>query len=289
MSNYLRQHILPKTYLKYFSKDNSGKGIFTIDLSLQDTRVQIKNPGDNIFWRKNYYTDGRFEDKFVIEKSLGIIESSYNKIINSIIKEETKISSEVKNNLIRWIIYSKLRSPIIRMDYERKTRFKISFADLVSNESDSQFQIILDQLNRHSKEYHLDHFFDTELFNKTFNDLATCALTKQWEILIAPQTMKFWTSDNPGFTIFADRYEKTGLTIPYPFFNKTTSDSHHFFPLTNKYCLELIPYEKGSKINHDLNDELVKYKKIDNGRCNKINQFTAMTACNFLIVDESQF
>lgn len=289
MSNYLRQHILPKTYLKYFSKDNSGKGIFTIDLSLQDNKVQIKNQGDRIFWRKNYYTDGRFEDKFVIEKSLSIIESSYNKIIDSINKEETKISSVVRNNLIRWIIYSKLRSPIIRVDYERKTRFKKSFADLVSNESDSRYQIILDQLDRHSKEYHLDHFFDLELFEKSFNDLAMCALTKHWEILIAPQTMNFWTSDNPGFTIFADRYEKTGFTIPYPFFNKTTFDSHHFFPLTNKYCLELVPYEKGSKINLDLSDELVEYKKINDENCNKINQFTAMTACDFLIVDNSQF
>jgi hypothetical protein len=70
MANYKKQHILPKTYLKYFSKDYSGKGIITKDLTSQNDKIEIKNQGDKIFWKKNYYTDRRFEDKYIIEKSL---------------------------------------------------------------------------------------------------------------------------------------------------------------------------------------------------------------------------
>lgn len=285
MANYQKQHILPKTYLKYFSRDYSGKGIITKDLTSQNDKIEIKNQGDKIFWKKNYYTDGRFEDKYIIEKSLSIVESSYHSIIDSIGREETKISFETRINLTKWIIFSKLRSPMLRVDYKRKMRFKISLADLVSNKTTSEFQIILDHLDRHSKKYHLDHFFDLELFNNFFTELADCAIRKQWQILIAPETMRFWTSDNPGFTILADRFQMTGLAIPYPFFNRPTFDSYHFFPLTNKYCLALIPHEKGSKININWNDELIEYNIITKSYCSKINQYTTMTACDFLILD----
>jgi hypothetical protein len=285
LNKYRKQHILPKVYLKYFSKDNSGKGIYVIRLSSQSKKAEIKNQGDSIFWNKDFYTENRFEDKYIIEKSFGIVESKYHSIIDSFKKQESLIGQEVRFNLVWWIALSKIRSPKIRDNYARKVKYINHISEILPSVSTTQFQQVNDQFSTFAKKYHLDYFFDNNLFNVAFSEIASCLLTKKWIILIAPESIKFWTSDNPGFSIYSDEDEKKGFIMPNPSLSKHTIDSHHFYPLTKDYCLECAPREKGSKIETNLNDEIVSYKHINTTRCIEINKNTAFTANDIIITD----
>lgn len=288
MNKYRKQHILPKAYLKYFSKDNSGKGIYVLKLSLQSKKAEIKNQGDSIFWEKDFYTENRFEDKYIIEKSFGIVESKYHNIIDSLNNQKSLISQEIRFGLIWWIALSKIRSPIIRDNYERKVTFINNIAEIFPPAFNSQYQQVNEQFSSLAKKHHLNYFFDNDLFNKVFTDIASCLITKQWIILIAPDTIKFWTSDNPGFSIYSDEFEKKGFIMPDPSFIRHTIDSHHFFPLTKDYCLECAPHEKGNIIYTNLNDEMVIYKYINFATCAEINKFTALTANDLIITDREE-
>jgi len=288
LNKYRKQHILPKTYLKYFSKDNSGKGIYVLRLSSQSNKAEIKNQGDNIFWKKDFYTENRFEDKYIIEKSFGIVESKYHNIIDSLNTQESLIGQEVRFGLIWWIALSKIRSPRIRDNYERKVKFINKIAEILPSAVNTQYQQVNEQFSKLAKKYHLDYFFDNDLFNKTFTEIASCLMTKQWIILIAPESIKFWTSDNPGFSIYSDEYEKKGIIMPDPSLSKLTIDSHHFYPLTKEYCLECAPHEKGYTIKTNLNDEIVSYKHIKPATCAEINKYTALTANDLIITDREE-
>lgn len=288
MNKYRKQHILPKTYLKYFSKDNSGKGIYVLRLSSQSKKAEIKNQGDSIFWKKDFYTENRFEDKYIIEKSFGIVESKYHTIIDSLNKQESLIGQEVRFGIIWWIALSKIRSPRIRDNYERKVKFINKIDEILPSAVNTQYQQVNEQFSKLAKKYHLDYFFDNDLFNKTFTEIASCLMTKQWIILIAPETIKFWTSDNPGFSIYSDEYENKGIIMPDPSLSKLTIDSHHFYPLTKDYCLECAPHEKGSTIETNLNDEIVSYKHINPAACAEINKYTALTTNELIITDREE-
>jgi len=288
LNKYRKQHILPKAYLKYFSKDNSGKGIYVLKLSSKSEKAEIKNQGDSIFWKKDFYTENRFEDKYIIEKSFGIVESKYHSIVDSLKKQESLINQEVRFGLIWWIALSKIRSPKIRDDYERKEKFFTQISEILPSAYNTQSQQVKEHFSRFAKQYHLDYFLDNDLFNKTFSEIASCLLTKQWIILIAPESIKFWTSDNPGFSVYSDEYEEKGFITPDPSLNKLTIDSHHFYPLTKDYCLECAPHEKGSVINSNLNDEIVSYKHINHAICAEINRFTALTANDLIITDRQE-
>jgi hypothetical protein len=285
LNKYRKQHILPKAYLKYFSKDNSGKGIYVLRLSSQSRKAEIKNQGDSIFWKKDFYTENRFEDKYIIEKSFGIVESKYHNIIDSLNKRESLIGQEVRFGLIWWIALSKIRSPRIRDNYERKVKFINNITEILPSSINTQYQQVNEQFSKLAKKYHLDYFFDNNLFIKTFTEIASCLMTKQWIILVAPETIKFWTSDNPGFSIYSDEYEKKGIIMPDPSLSKLTIDSHHFYPLTKDYCLECAPHEKGSTIKTNLNDEIVSYKHINSATCAAVNKNTALTADDLIITD----
>lgn len=288
MNKYRKQHILPKTYLKYFSKDNSGKGIYVLRLSSQSNKAVIKNQGDNIFWKKDFYAENRFEDKYIIEKSFGIVESKYHNIIDSLNKQESLIGKNVRFDLIRWIALSKIRSPRIRDNYERKVKFINKITEILPSAINTQYQQVNEQFSKLAKKYHLDYFFDNDLFNKTFTEIASCLMTKQWVILVAPESIKFWTSDNPGFSIYPDEYEKKGVIMPDPSLSKPTIDSHHFYPLTKEYCLKCAPHEKGYPIKTNLNDEIVSYKHIKPATCAEINKYTALTANDLIITDREE-
>jgi len=288
LNKYRKQHILPKAYLKYFSKDNSGKGIYVLKLSSQRNKAEIKNQGDSYFWKKDFYTEYRFEDKYIIEKSFGIVESKYHNIIKLLKKQESLIGQEVRFDLIWWIALSKIRSPKIRDNYERKVKFINQISEIFPSAYNTQFQQVNEHLSQLAKKYHLDYFFDNDLFNKTFTEIAFCLTTKQWIILIAPDSIKFWTSDNPGFSIYSDDYEKKGIIMPDPSISKLTIDSHHFYPLTKDYCLECAPHEQGSAINTNLNDEIVTYKPINHATCAAINKYTALTANDIIITDREE-
>lgn len=289
MAEYRKQHILPKTYLKYFSKNDSGKGIVTLNLASQKKIAEYKNQGDSVFWSKYYYKDARLEDSLAIEKFFGVdIEPTYNKIIKRI-RLETEIADwDTKFQLLQWIIFSELRSPAYRSDFEIKINYLDFIAKISLDGSSNLVEEILRNFGGCSKEYHLNHFVDDSLFGKSVESIISGLMVKKWKILIAPSENYFWTSDNPGFSIDPGEYEKTKIILPLKHLEKFSSNSIHYFPLTKKYCIVFCPYlhEDSTKLNFK-NSE-IKFEEINVNYCEQINKWTAFTACNFLIMDESK-
>jgi hypothetical protein len=288
MSEYKKQHILPKTYIKYFSKNESGLGIVTLDMASQKKSAEYRNQGDKIFWSKYYYKDDRLLDSLAIEKFFGrCIEPTYNSLIQTI-KLETEIADwDTKSQLLQWLIYSKLRSPAYRMNFEIKVNFLNKLNRVLPKESTILIDNILKDIEKYSKEYHLNHLVDDTVFKKTVENLVSGLMVKKWKILISHENTNFWTSDNPGFSIFLDDYETTKQILPSKFLENFTTSSVHFYPLTKNYCLECGPYMKDDSISLNLYSDSIKYQIINDTKCSLINTCTTLTACNFLILDES--
>ena len=52
----VKQHILPRVYLKHFSLNEDGKSIFVIDRQDKyQKKIAVKNSGDKVFWENNFY------------------------------------------------------------------------------------------------------------------------------------------------------------------------------------------------------------------------------------------
>lgn len=163
MSDYRKQHIISQTYLKHFSNKSDGIGIFVIDREAKYKKgIQKKNSGDKIFWISNYSDSSFFDDRKAIEKMFGNdIENTYNKIISTIEQDNSNIDFIIKQELLQWIFYTKMRSPIW------------------SN--------------------HLVNFTDYNHFKKEAEDFVIKAVNMRWTIYKSPENKYWWTSDNPGF------------------------------------------------------------------------------------------
>lgn len=273
MAEYRKQHILPKTYLKYFSKNDSGKGIITLDISSHKSKAEYRNQGDSIFWSKNYYKDNRLKDSLAIEKYFGKnIEPTYNNLIKAIRFEKEIYDWTIKTRLLQWIIYSKLRSPIYRKDFEIKLNFKNKLEAILPNSFSILTDKILLNIDKYSKEFHLNHFIDKSLFEKSVEKMISGLVTKKWKVLVSPIDSFFWTSDNPGFSIDLDSYENTKVMIPSKYLENFSSGSVHYYPLTKDYCLEFGPYMQGESTNLNLKSDNIKFERINKRLCVQINK-----------------
>lgn len=125
MSAYRKQHIVSETYLKHFSTKANGNGLYVIDRGDKYRKeIQKKNSGDKIFWIPNYSDTDFFDDRKTIEKMFGTdIENNYNKIVCIIAKENSDIDFIVKQQLIQWIFYTKMRSPVWKNHLKNFTNY----------------------------------------------------------------------------------------------------------------------------------------------------------------------
>lgn len=84
--SHKKQHIIPETYLKYFSPNNDGKNIKVLFLqSPHKRKIESKNSGDSVFWKKDYYNSLQIKNPKLLELFLGQkIESNYNNLIYKI-------------------------------------------------------------------------------------------------------------------------------------------------------------------------------------------------------------
>jgi hypothetical protein len=205
MESQVKQHFVPKVYLKYFSQNEDCKNLYVIHHGSEyNRRIQKKNSGDSIFWDKQFYTSTEFDDPLALELFFARdIEPNYSKIISIIKQERSNIDYEFKLELLHWIFYAKLRSPI----------FRTLIADILIAEGYD----IDEDIDKNAKAVHLAMFHDKELFDKISNDILCHFASKKWTILKTKSDSPFWTSDSPGFGIDLDSLEKNSNTYPLHF------------------------------------------------------------------------
>lgn len=252
MSAYRKQHIVPETYLKHFSTKSDGIGIFVIDSDDKYKKgIQKKNSGDKIFWIPNYSDTDFFEDRKAIEKMFGTdIENSYNDIISAIELENPSIDFSIKQELIKRIFYTKLRSPIWNN--------------------------------------HLENFTDYNYFKKQAEEFASSAISMRWTIYKSPERRYWWTSDNPGFCHNLKEMEATQKIEPKPIYNIVGVDSILYYPLSKKYYLNIHPYNKGEDLNLNATNTNVRFKQADLSLFRILNYSTLVTQKRLIISSEME-
>ena len=102
----IRQHYVPKLYLKRFAiKNNKKYEIYTYDKSKQNL---FKTKIDNVALENNFYTDENLSDKYYLEKYFGkkiepIIGSCMRKLIKictryNVLNNDYLLSDELKKD-----------------------------------------------------------------------------------------------------------------------------------------------------------------------------------------------
>lgn len=267
METHKRQHIISKTYLKNFTHNNR-EDIFVIDrANIYNRRVQKRNSGSSIFWEDRYSDSDEFIDPKAIEKFFGNhIEPKYDKIIRSISDENINISNEIKRNIIEWLFYTKLRSPIWEPYLETKVG-ELKYKDQV----------------------HLENFLNKARFQKSLESFTIDAMNKRWTVYKNEGTEYWLTSDNPGYCINVADLENNMIIIPDPFYYFTGANTVLFYPLSKHYCLSIHAYESGTPNYLNLTNTPIKFEQSSIGLMEIINNLTLISRARLVISsNESQ-
>ncbi|NOZ47045.1 MAG: DUF4238 domain-containing protein [Chlorobi bacterium] len=274
--SHKKQHIVSETYLKYFSKGNSGKGIYVLHLNDNFKKdIRTYNSGDKVFWSKNFYNTSEFKNPKTIEIFLGQkIENSYNSLIEKISNLNSIADNEFKVFIFQWVFYSKLRSPIWR-----------TYLQFLLNEKGLNFDLNSKEL----REEHMQFFSDSnilEAFIEYYNDSL---IAKKWRILISPEKYNWITSDNPGFAVATKEFaENPTEYFPNPLWTGIEHYTALYFPLTKKYCLEICPYNQNDDVKRNFGNDYIEYDKSPIGTAKLINNWTVLTA-DKIIISSSEY
>jgi len=286
----IEQHIVPKTYLKYWKIADNRSFVYGIDFEDEyNMKIQEFGLSQKVFTRKKYYNNRNLEDPYIIEDVLGEeVEPRYNEIMDKVILEND-LSKDIKIEIAYWLYFSQLRSPIMR---DSPSQLLIYFLKIL-NESQNLPNEIERQIEEYgkqsAKDFHLSLFEDLKLYKEGFITL----LSKQWRILKSNTELEFWTNDNPGFS--PNLMKKSAIQDPYIPIMQMDDNSIIYYPLSPKYCLEIKPFEdvksprnKDEKIKYDqASPELIVY--INSGVIFTINRVLVSNSKETLELYVSKF
>ncbi len=234
---YVKQHIVPETYLKHFSLNEDGKKIFVIDVyDKYRNEIQVKNSGDKIFWEKKFYNSMQFRTPTALEEFFGhSIESFYNELISIIKKDQEIVEWEVKEQLILWIFTSIQRAPQKRFILRKKLDFELLVKKAYQDIDYLNVESI--NLDKIAKEQHIRQFYNEKTLNLNFEEFENFVMLRRWEIMKCPKDYYWITKDNPGFLII---YNGKDVMLE-PLWNYSISDAL-FYPLSKDYGVYIFPY-----------------------------------------------
>ena len=284
----IEQHIVPRTYLKHWRIAEDKKFVYGIDFTNEYKKeVQIFGLNDKVFKQRRFYNDNLFQNPYIIEDILGEeIEPSY-EIIMREVNSEQNLSQPIREKLMLWLYISKMRSPFMRDNTERRANFIYKtiarYKDI--NLSDEKVKAIEHYSKQLAKRTQLRTFTDKEqvttlltLFIKTLN-------AKHWRILKSISQFQFLTNDNPGFSPNTD--ERFATDTPYHHVMELNSSSIILYPLSPKYCLEITPFRMGTPLDICALTMEVKFEQVPTEIIEYINKGVLYT-CNKLIVSNNK-
>lgn len=271
-----KQHVIPKTYLKHFSKSGDGKNLCLLHYNhMYKKGVEIKDSGSSVFIRHNFYDSPHFKNPKEIELFFAKkIEPNYNTIVAEIKKQKEITDYLLKMRLLEWVIYAKIRS--------------VSWRDM--------FRIELEQAghnfdfeSKELREEHLHILTSPEVYEWVLDYYDRELCSKRWIILRSPAD-KYWvTSDNPGFTINVDGFaDRIWEVDPNPYCTNLQHDTMLYFPLTKEYCLKIQPYYQGEDVKLNLSNTPVTFDNASEAEFNLVNSWTYLTQHSFVVACTKQ-
>jgi hypothetical protein len=248
MAKHRDQHIIPKVYLKYFSKSEDGKGIAVLHYSHPyKKRIETKDSGDKVFVKKNFYDTAQLADRKQIELFMANhIEPNYHRIIESVRSRSCVNDYNWKIRMMEWMIYSKMRSPMWRELLREELRSKGHDFLFDSNEL---------------REEHMQMFHDENILGFLLDYYGKNLSSKKWSVLKSPEYKSWLTSDNPGFSINVDEYDKENIELlPNAYWTNISHDTVLYFPLSSEYCLRIQPYNQGDDVSLNISNTPVQFE-----------------------------
>lgn len=238
MSEPIKHHYVPQTYLKYFT-DNSNN----LNIYVKNKDQIIKQTPRNAGYQKHFYTlENNGEKDYSIEKMLAEhVDTLYKPIIEKIENQESLSKADVQNLAI-FITFQSLRTPAHRKNYNGmiddfyKQTSKIIFGlkkahnqlgDLKSEEIE-QIEHFLENEN-YEVQVPKEHSLESML--KYSEEMSVMLSNHNFLIVKASSKSEFITSDNPYCMVKEDwspNWSGYGIL-----------NTSKYFPLTPRYLLAL--------------------------------------------------
>ncbi|MBL7950408.1 MAG: DUF4238 domain-containing protein [Flavobacteriales bacterium] len=276
-----KHHIVPVTYLRHFA-DSTGKLYALNREDLYRPGIQTVTPGSKMFWSRNYYATENSENPQTIEFFFARdIEPTYNTLISIISKERPISDWETKLLFLQWLFYAKRRSPLWRILMEDQ------FNELSSRDNpgidEETLQLIRNNIAKATKQAHIDLFLKEPLLRGDMEHFVSNVLAKKWEVLKAPPSHCWWTSDNPGCGVQLDGPTTIEGSKANPLWELLDADSLLYFPLTAEYTLCIFPYEQGRDPKSNLTNQDIGFRIADPAEVRWVNYWTACTQHRLII------
>lgn len=251
MSRPKHQHYVPKVYLRQFLENNGSGGsyVWCYDFSNKfESRPRRLGIDDKVFTEVDYYTDSRYTDPLVFERSLlaGFHEPTYVDIMRDVLREQ--MTPATVEALMNWLSLSKSRSPIMRElpRYWMESYYRIAHKMQGIALDDAEQQRLKEHIEATAKRAQLDSMSDSEQAIERMQDHIATLNAKQWRVLRSHPDMPFWTNDNPGFS--PNMHPAFAVDRPFHHTMELNAGSEIYYVLSPKYCLEITPFFAGTPL-----------------------------------------
>ena len=287
----IKQHVVPKSYLKRFGKKNlNNKGYNLAVKQLKSNKIFIDSV-DNVAFRKNFYDvsdkkDSKHWEKFFSSE----IEPLYGPEMTNIIASLTL--SNKKNDILtvsQLVLLSKMISfQILRVPGFLERRFKngeIMFDETI-NETSQWFQLPPEIIKSKLGDivYNKDNFIrnmtiplivDKDRLDKLSDVLAE----KIWLIYFNNSSVPFITSDSPVVM-----HNIIRNSVSYADNGIGRDDTFIYYPISSKILIRIIPRNFRGRNMNSLNNTLGFLSNADISFINSVNNLQIRHAENQIFV-----
>lgn len=283
-----KQHIVPKTYLKRFSIDPSDRGLRSfvwIKTEVRSKTVLSKESIDSDKFKvSDFYSVAHEDNPFVVESYFqSEVEPLYNTIMEEV-HSETNLSAECRDRLILWLYNIKYRNVYNRENIHRNLQNLVHHTESFR----TPFNRLIDptpsehQIDFHSKQIHLHALLRQDLLTDFEKGMAT----KHWIVLKSRPTLRFITSDNPGFSINIDlgMPDLKSLTSYFA----TNCAATNYFVLSPNYCVMISAFWNGTPLELNLKNQTIEFTVTNQRHIGFINFCTSATRNRLLIAHDKK-
>ena len=287
----IKQHVVPRSYLKRFGKKNlNNKGYNIAVKQLKSNKIFIDSV-DNVAFRKNFYDvsdkkDSKHWEKFFSSE----IEPLYGPEMTNIIVSLTL--SNKKNDILtvsQLVLLSKMISfQILRVPGFLESRFKngeIMFDETI-NETSQWFQLPPEIIKSKLEDFvkNKDNFIrnmtiplivDKDRLDKLSDVLAE----KIWLIYFNNSSVPFITSDSPVVM-----HNIIRNSVSYADNGIGRDDTFIYYPISSKILIRIIPRNFRGRNMNSLNNTLGFLSNADISFINSVNNLQIRHAENQIFV-----
>lgn len=283
------QHTIPRTYLKHWRIAEGQNLVCIVDFhNKYRTEVQTVGLNDKVFKSRKYYNDNSLKNPYLIEELLGEdFEPNYEIIMNEV-KKEQSLSESVRVKLLGWLYVSKMRSPVMRANPERIANFMYKAQECWNGSvlTEERERELKEKARKLAKKVQLSALSDETQVQNLLKLFVDTLVSKHWRILKSTPAYEFWTNDNPGFS--PNMIERFAKDRPYHHVMEMNGGSYIYYPLSPKYCLEIIPFEQGTPLHVSAMTMDIKFEQAPLDYIDFINRGVFHTCYKLLISNNKE-